>query len=136
MKIISVLLRGGGIVEKGLGIIIIGIIFITAMPIYSEIIETSKFTKLFTISLNISRAATKNNVSSCGGEIIEMEYGFPTALSITNIVDLSDFDVSYNLDYIDIRVYEEDELFLRYFPSENGISLNIYTSDQIEDYSM
>ncbi len=136
MKLISVLLRSGGIVEKGLGIIIIGIIFITAIPIYSEIMETSKFNKLFTIRLNISRAATKNNVSSCGGEIIEMEYGFPTALSITNIVDLSDFDVSYNIDYIDIRVYEEDELFLRYFPSENGISLNIYTSDQIEDYSM
>ena len=136
MKIISFLLRGIGLVENILVIIVISVLLINARPIYSEIIEATKYNKLLSVKSDISYAATLDNILSSSKQKIELKYGYPTALSITNIVDLSDFDVSYSANYIDIRVYTDDKLFLRYFPNENGLSLKLFKLDQEKEYSI
>ncbi len=132
MKIITFLLRGVGLVENILVIIIIGVILINAKPIYSEIIETTKYNKLISVKSDISRAASLNNILTINEEKIELKFGYPTAQSIKNLVDLSGFNVSTNVDYIDIRVYNDDGLFLRYFPSEDGLSLRLFKLNQKE----
>jgi hypothetical protein len=132
MKIISFVLRGIGLVENILVIIIISVLLINAKPIYSEIMETTKYNKLISVKSDIARAASLHNILTIGEQNIELKYGYPTAQSIKNLVDLSDFNVSTNVDYIDIRVYNDDGLFLRYFPNENGLSLKLFNLDQKE----
>ncbi len=132
MKIISFVLRGIGLVENILVIIIISMLLINAKPIYSKIIETTKYNKLISVKSDIFRAASLNNILTISEEKIELKYGFPTAQSIKKLVDLSDFDVSTSVDYIDIRVYNNDGLFLRYFPTEDGLSLKLFKLDQKE----
>lgn len=132
MKIITFVLRGIGLVENILVIIIIGVILINAKPIYSEIIETTKYNKLISLKSDIHRATSMNNILAICEENIELKYGYPSAQSINNLVDLSGFNVSTNVDYIDIRVYNDDGLFLRYFPSEDGLSLRLFKLNQKE----
>ncbi len=136
MKIISFLLRGTGLVENRLVIILISVLLINAKPIYSEIRETAKYNKLFSVKSDIFNAANLNKVLSSSEQKIELKYGYPTAQSITDIVDLSDFDISYHVDYIDIRVYNDDKLVLRYFPDENGLLLKLFKLDQQKEYSI
>jgi hypothetical protein len=120
MKILSFLLRGTDLFEKTMAIGIICILFITAIPKYSKIIESTNTTKLLSVKTNISYAIELNSLLPLGGKKIKFKYGYPTARLITNIVDLSDFDVFVNIHYIDIRVNKDDNLFLRYFPCEDG----------------
>ena len=136
MKIISFLLRGIGLVENILVIIVIGVLLINAKPIYSEIMETAKYNKLLSVKSDIYNATNLNNILSSSEQKIELKYGYPTAQSITDIVDLSDFDISYHVDYIDIRVYNDDKLVLRYFPDENGRLLKLLKLDQKKEYSI
>ena len=136
MKIISFLLRGIGLVENILVIIVIGVLLINAKPIYSEIMETAKYNKLLSVKSDIYNATNLNNILSSSEQKIELKYGYPTAQSITDIVDLSDFDISYHVDYIDIRVYIDDKLVLRYFPDENGLLLKLFKLDQKKEYSI
>ena len=95
MKIISFLLRGIRLVENILVIIVIGVLLINAKPIYSEIMETAKYNKLLSVKSDIYNATNLNNILSSSEQKIELKYGYPTAQSITDIVDLSDFDISY-----------------------------------------
>ena len=132
MKIITFLLRGIGFVENILVIIIISVLLINAKPILHEIMETTKYNKLISVKSDIFRAASVNNIFTISGQKIELKYGYPSAQSITNIIDLSDFNVSSNEDYIDIRVHNDDKLFLRYFPKEDGLSLKLFKLDQKE----
>ena len=136
MKIISFLLRGIGLVENILVIIVISVLLINAKPIYSEIMETAKYNKLLSVKSDIFNAVNLNKVLSSSEQKIELKYGYPTAQSITDIVDLSDFDISYYADYIDIRVYNDDKLVLRYFPDENGLLLKLFKLDQKKEYSI
>ena len=132
MKIITFLLRGVGLVENILVIIIISVLLINAKPILHEIMETTKYNKLISVKSDIFRAASVNNIFTISGQKIELKYGYPSAQSITNIIDLSDFNVSSNEDYMDIRVHNDDKLFLRYFPKEGGLSLKLFKLDQKE----
>ena len=136
MKIISFLLRGIGLVENILVIIVISVLLINAKPIYSEIMETAKYNKLLSVKSDIFNAVNLNKVLSSSEQKIELKYGYPTAQSITDIVDLSDFDISYHVDYIDIRVYNDDKLFLRYFTDENGLLLKLFKLDHKKVYSI
>ena len=136
MKIISFLLRGIGLVENILVIIVISVLLINAKPIYSEIMETAKYNKLLSVKSDIFNAVNLNKVLSSSEQKIELKYGYPTAQSITDIVNLSDFDISYYADYIDIRVYNDDKLVLRYFPDENGLLLKLFKLDQKKEYSI
>jgi hypothetical protein len=135
MKIVSFLIRGTDLFEKTMAIGIICILFITAIPTYSKIIESTTSTKLLSVKTNISYAIELNSLVPVGGRKIKYKYGYPTARSITNIVDLSDFDVSVNIHYIDIRVNEDDKLLLRYFPCEDGPCLKIIKVSLIKEYS-
>ncbi len=132
MKIIKFLLRGVGFVENILVIIIISVLLINAKPIYTEIIETTKYNKLISVKSDIFKAASVNNLFTISEQKIQLKYGYPSAQSITNIIDLSDFNVSSNEDYIDVRVYNDDKLFLRYFPTEDGLSLKLFKLNQKE----
>ncbi len=136
MKILSFLLRVTDLFEKAIAVGRICILFITAGPLHSKIMETTKNNMLLSAKSDISYAANSTRFIIAHGKRIEMKYGYPSARSITNIIDLSDFDVSYYLDYIDIRIDKDDNLFLRYFPNEDDPLLKLYKSDHLDDLSV
>ena len=98
----------------------------------SREISDAKHPKLLTVKSKVSYAVIVSHFHSQGGEKVDSKYGYPTASSITKLVDLSNFDLTYNSDYIDVRIHKNDDLFLRYIPQEDGLSLKCSALIQTE----